>query len=194
MKTRISLYARCAWTLVRTVFIKIFNFGAFSSSVKEDFSASASISIKNGGKMKLGAGIHARRNVVFEADGGTLEIGGGCFFNNGSMIVAKKNVSIGSRVSFGPNVLVYDHDHDIHCGEKIHDSGFVTAAVSIGDDVWVGANSVILRGSVLGKGCVVGAGSVIKGTYPPYAVIIQKREQTVTERRNIEEKEVDTFV
>ena len=62
--------------------------------------------------------------------------------------------------------------------------------MSIGDNVWIGANSVILRGSVIGSGCVIGAGSVIKGTYPPDSVIIQKRSNEVMERNHRERRDV----
>ncbi|MBQ8301882.1 MAG: acyltransferase [Clostridia bacterium] len=99
------------------------------------------------------------------------------------MVVSKESIKIGKYTSFGPNVLIYDHDHNIHSGEDIHDSGFVTDGVTIGDNVWIGANTVILRGSVLGDGCVVGAGSVIKGTYPPDSVIIQKRTENITVKK-----------
>lgn len=79
-------------------------------------------------------------------------------------------------------MLIYDHDHNIHSENEIHDSGFLTSPVVIGDNVWIGANSVILRGSVIGSGCVVGAGSVIKGVYPQDTVIIQKRKEDIREK------------
>ena len=61
----------------------------------------------------------------------------------------------------------------------------------IGDNVWIGANTVILRGSIIDNGCVIGAGSVIKGEYPPDSVVIQKREDTVIKKRKREEVYAD---
>ena len=47
-----------------------------------------------------------------------------------------------------------------------------TASVSIGDDVWLGAGSIILKGAHLGDGCVVASGSVVTaGMYPPRSVL-----------------------
>ncbi|MCH5210665.1 MAG: acyltransferase [Oscillospiraceae bacterium] len=182
---------RSVLSLLRIAFIKIFNIRAFSSSAFEDFSLSTRIFVFDKGQMRLKRRIHTRSNVVFEADGGVLEIGEGCFFNNGCMVVAKEHVKIGNYTSFGPNVLVYDHDHRIDSDALIHDSGFDTAPVVIGDNVWIGANTVILRGTVLGNGCVVGAGSVVKGTYPPDTVIIQKRSEILRDRVSNFEKDVD---
>jgi acetyltransferase-like isoleucine patch superfamily enzyme len=48
--------------------------------------------------------------------------------------------------------------------------------VEIGDNSWVGANTIILRGTKIGKNCVVGAGCVISGEYPDNSIITQKRE------------------
>ena len=190
MKGKISLYVRSVFALVHIVFVKILNISGFTSSAVQDFSLSTKISMREKGKISLHKHIHTRRNVVFEADGGMIEIGEGCFFNNGCMIVSKEHIRIGKNTSFGPNVLVYDHDHNIYSHEDIHDSGYVTDSVFIGDNVWIGANSVILRGSVIGNGCVIGAGSVIKGTYPPDSVIIQKRNYEMRERNSRERKDV----
>ncbi len=183
MKKRIALYVRCVFSLLHIAFAKILNIRGFNSALLQDFSPCTKFSLSSGGKITLKKHIHTRRGVVLEADGGNIEVGEGTFFNNGCMVVSKESIKIGKYTSFGPNVLVYDHDHNIHSGEDIHDSGFVTDSVTIGDNVWIGANTVILRGSVLGDGCVVGAGSVIKGTYPPDSVIIQKRTENITVKK-----------
>ena len=165
MKKRISLYVRSVLTFLRIVITKIFNIKGFHSAFIQDFSITTKISVN--------------------AEGGTLEIGEGCFFNNGCMAVAKERITIGNRAAFGPNVLIYDHDHDISSAESIHDSGYKTSPVVIGDDVWIGANTVILRGTVIGRDCVVGAGSVLKGVYPAGSVIVQKRTENIYEKGRV---------
>ena len=171
MKKRISLYVRSVLTFLRIVITKIFNIKGFRSAFIQDFS--------------IKKHIHTKRNVILCAEGGTLEIGEGCFFNNGCMAVAKERITIGNRAAFGPNVLIYDHDHDISSAESIHDSGYKTSPVVIGDDVWIGANTVILRGTVIGRDCVVGAGSVLKGVYPAGSVIVQKRTENIDEKGRV---------
>lgn len=145
----------------------------------QDLSISTKITVEKGGKISLGRAIHTRKNVVLEAmNGGNIEIGNGCFINNGCMIVSKEKITIGEKTSFGPNVFVYDHDHDINRSEHTENS-YNTSPVTIGRRVWIGANTVILRGTKIGDNCVIGAGSVIKGVYEPDTVIIQKRNTEI---------------
>lgn len=186
MKKKILLLMRSVFSLLHIAIAKAFNITGFFSASIQDFSCSTKFAVGGGGKIRLMKKIHTKRNVIFEADGGTIDIGEGCFFNNGSMVVAKERVSIGKRCAFGPNTLIYDHDHNIYSEKDIHDSGFLTSPVVIGDNVWIGANSVILRGSVIGNGCVIGAGSVIKGIYPADTVVIQKRNEDII-AKNISE-------
>ena len=157
MKKRISLYVRSVLTFLRIVITKIFNIKGFHSAFIQDFSITTKISVTERGKILLKKHIHTKRNVILCAEGGTLEIGEGCFFNNGC----------------------------ISSAESIHDSGYKTSPVVIGDDVWIGANTVILRGTVIGRDCVVGAGSVLKGVYPAGSVIVQKRTENIYEKGRV---------
>ncbi len=188
MKERITLYIRSALALVHLLAAKLCSPSGFHSGWAQDFSLTTRILVR-GGRITLGKRIHTKRGVLLRADGGILSVGDGCYFGSGCAAVSRERISIGKNTSFGPNVMIYDHDHDIHSGRSVHDSGFITSPIIIGSDVWIGANSVILRGSALGDGCVVGAGSVIKGNYPPFSVIVQKRGEVVT---NLTEREART--
>ena len=61
----------------------------------------------------------------------------------------------------------------------------IALPITVGDDVWIGANTVILRGTVIGRDCVVGAGSVLKGVYPAGSVIVQKRTENIYEKGRV---------
>jgi acetyltransferase-like isoleucine patch superfamily enzyme len=175
MKRKLKLWIRSAFSLIHIIAVKICNIRGFTASAIQDLSLTTRISLEKGGQIKLGKGIHARRNVVIEAmSGGKIEIGDGCFFNNGCMIVGKEKITIGEKTSFGPNVFIYDHDHDTNRSPDTENT-YKSSPVEIGKRVWIGANTVILRGTRIGDNCVVGAGSVISGEYEPNTVIIQKR-------------------
>jgi acetyltransferase-like isoleucine patch superfamily enzyme len=85
-------------------------------------------------------------------------------------ILCQKKITIKSDVYIGPSVTIVDFDHDYknfmhNIGEK--------EEVYIGNDTWIGANAVILKGVHLGIRCVVGAGSVVVGdNYPDGSVIV----------------------
>ena len=183
MKKRLSLCVRAFFSLIHIVFAKITNAGMVKGSLIQDLALSVKLHPHDGGRIVLKKHIHASRNVVFEAEGGELQIGEGCFFNNGCMAVSHESITIGDYTSFGPNVFIYDHDHVTGAGEKLHGNHYKTAPVTIGSNVWVGANCVILRGTVIEDDCVIGAGSIIKGKYKKGSVVIQKRNEEIREKR-----------
>ena len=81
---------------------------------------------------------------------------------NGAMLHAKQSITIGSdaRLAFGVRILDADlHDLDAETPERI-------APVQIGDRVWLGANVLVLRGVRIGDDVVVGAGSVVTRDLP----------------------------
>ena len=87
-------------------------------------------------------------------------------FCRDQVFLGKKRVEIWGAV---PQLFI-DH-HGYQDAEKmIDEQGVSTQPVVIEDDVWVGANSVILPGVTLGKHCVVAAGSVVSHSVPPYSI------------------------
>jgi acetyltransferase-like isoleucine patch superfamily enzyme len=116
--------------------------------------------------------------------GAKLTIGDNVRINCNCFIISHNYIQIGEGTEFGPNVFLYDHDHDFRAGLK--ENKFKSEPVIIGKNCWIGANSVILRGTKLGDNCVVGAGSVIKGIFPENNLIVQKR---ITEINQIQYRE-----
>lgn len=84
---------------------------------------------------------------------------------SGSSICAAESVYIGKNVGLGANTSVYDTDfHPIDPDKRRNQSGLThvkIAPISIGNDAWIGANSLILKGVTIGEGAVVAAGSVV---------------------------------
>ena len=79
--------------------------------------------------------------------------------------------TIGHHVNLAQNVTVTGLNHNYQNADKrIDEQGVSTRPVTIEDDVWVGANAVILPGVTLGKHSVVAAGSVVSRSVPPYSV------------------------
>ncbi len=104
------------------------------------------------------------RFIVYIGKKGKLLIGDNCFFNNNCSINALYDIHIGSFCIFGENVKIYDHNHSfLHKDIPIKMQEIRTKSVTIGDNVWVGTNVVILAGSKIGNNCVIGAGNVIDG-------------------------------
>lgn len=124
------------------------------------------LELRNGGRVVLGERSQSRAGLTLIADGGTIEVGAHCQFNTNVSVTAVERVRIGKRCSFANNVVVVDHDHAF--GE---DSTFDASEVIIDDDVWVGANAVILKGVHVADHCVIAAGAVVtKDVQPEYSV------------------------
>jgi acetyltransferase-like isoleucine patch superfamily enzyme len=98
------------------------------------------------------------------ASGAELHLGSG-FFNNGSMIVCTNKIVIGEMCLFAEQVIVRDDDsHGV-------DNRPRSAPIIIGDRVWVGMRSTILKGVTIGDGAVIAAGSVVAKDVPPGALV-----------------------
>ena len=123
-------------------------------------------------KMRDGAKIRVRK-------GGECIIGDNSSVNSNNMIACHERIIIGDNVQLSPNVQIYDHDHDFRFVGGLAKNKFKTAPIEIGNNVWIGANTVILRGTKIGDNSVVGAGCVLKGIFPANSVIIQKREPSI---------------
>lgn len=134
------------------------------------------ISCASGAALTVGKGFRSRYNVEINVrDKAALEIGKNVFLNSGCIITARERIEIGDNTIFGPNVVIYDHDHEIRDG-KVMDNIFATEPVAIGANVWIGAGSVILKGARIGDNCVIAAGSVVKGTVESGHIMVQKRK------------------
>jgi acetyltransferase-like isoleucine patch superfamily enzyme len=80
-------------------------------------------------------------------------------------------VQIGDKVNVAQNVTITGLNHNFQDVRiAIHDQGISTGAVTIADDVWIGANSVILSGVSIGTHSVVAAGSVVTRPVPAWSI------------------------
>lgn len=121
--------------------------------------------------------IHSGSRVT-ACDGGKLTIGNRTSFNARCIVACRSNIEIGSNVSFGPGVMIYDHDHIMGQTHGVKNTGFNLGSIVIGDNAWIGAGVIILKNIRIGKNCIIAAGSVVFEDIPDNTVLIQKRENT----------------
>lgn len=81
-------------------------------------------------------------------------------------------VCIGNHVNLAQGVVVSGLNHNFKDpNRRIDEQGISTSLVTINDDVWIGANSVITAGVSIGRHSVVAAGSVVTKDVPEYSVV-----------------------
>ncbi|MCI8566690.1 MAG: acyltransferase [Lachnospiraceae bacterium] len=87
---------------------------------------------------------------------------------SGTTIYARERIEIGDYSIIGANCKIFDNDfHSLDTEERKNDvfDNLVTRPVTIGKNVFVGCNTIILKGTVIGDDCVIGAGSVVHGVF-----------------------------
>jgi acetyltransferase-like isoleucine patch superfamily enzyme len=148
---------------------------------------------------KISVGEHSilYENARIEAYGsGTIRIGS-CSIIGDAHISSRNRISIGERVVTSWNVFIQDFDpHPIDpslraaqvreiCASFHPSDGslwvdplspglreFSSSPIEIGDDVWIGANAIILKGTKIGSGSIIAAGSVVPGgDFPAMSII-----------------------
>jgi acetyltransferase-like isoleucine patch superfamily enzyme len=115
--------------------------------------------------------------VVFKT--GKIEIGDYSLVNTDSYIISSSNIKIGNRVLISWNVSIFDsNSHPVNAEERhAHflnpdaDVLISSAPTVIEDDVWIGCNSIILKGVTIGKRSIVSAGSVVTKDVQPDSIV-----------------------
>ena len=81
-------------------------------------------------------------------------------------------VTIGSHVNLAQGITVTALNHNFEAPERrIDEQGVSTQQVTIGDDIWIGANAVVLPGVTVGNHCVIAAGAVVTKDVPPHSLV-----------------------
>lgn len=102
-----------------------------------------------------------------------ISFGRNYHINTGCTFDGRGGLTLGDHVLIGPNVVVVSSQHrwDLSTEDPMIQQGHQSAPITICDDVWIGANSVITPGVTLATGTVVGAGSVVTGSTEPYTIV-----------------------
>ena len=92
---------------------------------------------------------------------------------------------IGMNVSIAPNCTIIGANHNFQRTDiPIKHQGVSNrGGVVIEDDVWLGANCVVLDGVTIGKGSVIGAGSIVSRSIPPYSIAVGNPCRVIKSRK-----------
>jgi acetyltransferase-like isoleucine patch superfamily enzyme len=137
-------------------------------------------------KIKVGANTHIRGHLQIFGQGGAIVIGDDCYVGEDSKIWSADKIEIGNRVLIAHNVNVHDnisHPLDASMRNKdylriigknassVYDFDLRASPIKIGNDVWVGFNSTILKGVTIGDGAIIGACSLITKDVDAWTVV-----------------------
>lgn len=184
MLFRIYQYLKYRLTLLlgqRSAVASLKRWHAKFSSSQVEFKGFCRIRIADGAKISIGDGFVCNSGPIFSigvASCSKIEVGPGAVLTIGhhsgmsnTSLLCMKNITIGHHVNIGDGCLIMDSDFHSSCWEdrmdrKTDTDRAKTAAVTIGDCVFIGARSIICKGVTIGEHTVVAAGSVVVNDIP----------------------------
>nr|WHW29456.1 putative acyltransferase [uncultured bacterium] len=135
-------------------------------------------------QIEIGAGTIVNGQLLVFPHGGKIKLGEWCYVGDGTRIWSSASIEIGDRVMISHNVSIFDnlthplsatlrhrhfhqiatvgHPRNIDLGEK---------PVRIGNDAWIAAGAMVLRGVSIGEGAIVGAGAVVTRDIAPWTIV-----------------------
>ena len=117
--------------------------------------------------------------------GENIYLGKNAHINQYCCIWASKNskIVLGDNLLMGPGVKIFSSNHGNKMGVPMNSQPHLEKDILIGNDVWLGANSVVVAGVTIGDGAIIAAGSVVTKDVPEYMIVggipakqIKKRE------------------
>jgi len=134
--------------------------------------------------ISLGKGTVVKPFAVIQTQSARIVIGDRCAVSSFDHIsTGTEDLIIGNYVRIGPSVTIMGGSRNFRRRDLlIVDQGASNPGTTVGDDVLIGANVVILPGCNIGDGAVVGAGSVVREDVPPYAIVAGVPAKVVGER------------
>ena len=124
--------------------------------------------------LRTGRGFHSASGVfiipIHPSESSSIHIGNNVWVGRDALLDWSGNLVIGSNTTISEKVIVYTHNHDF-----IIDKGrgkAIQSKVRIGDNVWIGAASILLpRVKNIGNNVIIGAGSVVTKDVEDYSVV-----------------------
>jgi galactoside O-acetyltransferase len=158
---------------------------------------------KDGIAVKIGKNSIVECKFIFESDSGEIIIGNNTFIGS-SNIISRNKIEIGNNVTISWGCWIYDHNsHSLDWQDRVQDHNVTYPAyqnkgnvnvylnknwetvksvpIKICDKVWIGFNSIILKGVTIGEGAIVGAGSVVTKDVPAWTVVAGNPARVVKE-------------
>ena len=149
---------------VRLIFANV----QFNSLIRASRSAQI---VAGSGKVVFRGFAELERRSILNTFGGLIDIGDNTYIGPGTTIYGHGNILIGANVLISPGVCILSSNHDIKKGISMRNQPDLLKPTIIGDDVWIGANAVVLGGVTIEKGAVIGAGSVVTRDVAANAIV-----------------------
>lgn len=181
MNRRIEYALKIGINIFRFILLRLMYGSKIKCSGKLIISPRADIKITNKGRIELGKICNVEKNSQIRSTGGYISVGNNVYINRNCNIVSHKSIVIDDNVTIGPNVCIFDHDHNFR--KKESDEEYISKEIIIGHGTWIGANCIITKGVSIGANCVIAAGTIVTKNIPDNMIIRSKVEYVIGEIR-----------
>ena len=125
------------------------------------------------GELAIASGFRSEGSLVLSPRGGKIHIGNNCYIGNNCLIQAIRHsvITIGGNVMIASGVQVLASTHITTPGIAMNLQGERGIGINISDDVWIGANAIILDGVKIGTGAIISSGSVVSAEVRPNTIV-----------------------
>ncbi len=127
-------------------------------------------------KVSLGERCTFEHGIYFNCagpytEGVSISIGDNCFIGSGCEFNVVSKLTIGRSSLIASGTRFIDHDHGIELGIPMKLQKEQRGEITIGEDAWIGANCIVLKGITIGDGAIVAAGSVVTKPVAPFSLV-----------------------
>ena len=185
MRVKLFLYLTYFLELLRGALMLLFyQLIGIPVKAKGRFAVSAGTRIKvfnSKARIRIGRKAYIRRLCSIVVGEGKLTIGDRFFMNNYSSINCLGDIEIGNDCLIGEGVRLYDHNYDYRSQEPVplNKKGHVKGKIKIGNNCWLGSNTIVLMNVTIGDNVIIGANSLIFKDIPDNTIIVSKQNQSL---------------
>ncbi len=127
-------------------------------------------------QVQIGSRCILEPDIYFKFDGickpgPKILIGNGTFIGRGCEFNIAKEISVGKDCLIASGAKFIDHDHGLAPEKLMMAQPSTQSPIILEDNVWIGANAIILQGVHIGIGAVVAAGAVVRSNIKPYDIV-----------------------
>lgn len=127
--------------------------------------------------------------MITPIEDGVIDIKSNCHIGRFCHITALKRITLGENCLLGQHVTITDNSHGDITFEAMStppNQRPITSRgeITIGKNVWIGENAVILQDITIGDGCIIGAGSIVTKDIPAYSVAVGNPARVIKQLEN----------
>ena len=112
-----------------------------------------------------------------------VEMGSECTVNPFAVLAGKIRMGDSVRIASHVSIFGFNHGHQ-DITKPFAQQAFTTEGITIGDDVWIGANAVLVDGVNIGSHSLIAAGAVVTKDVPPYCIVGGNPAKVIRDRKN----------